>query len=35
MTGKSRPHGSPVAGLVDAGPDEPMQAPMTFVQITK
>jgi hypothetical protein len=35
MTGKSRPHGSPVAGLVEAGPELPMQAPMTFGQITK
>ena len=35
MTGKSSPQGLPVCGLVDAGPDEPMQAPMTFGQITK
>ena len=35
MTGKSNPHGMPVAGLVDAGPDEPMQPPTTLGQITK
>ena len=34
-TGKSSPHGMPVAGLVDAGPVVPMQPPSTFGQITK
>ena len=35
MTGNSRPHGSPVFGLVEAGPLEPMQAPSTFGQMMK
>ena len=35
MTGKSRPQGMPVCGLVEAGPVVPMQAPTTFGQITK
>jgi hypothetical protein len=35
MTGKSRPQGWPVLGLVEAGPEVPMQAPITFAQMTK
>ncbi len=35
MTGKSSPHGIPVAALVEAGPELPMQPPTTFGQITK
>ena len=35
MTGKSSPHNLPVAGLVDAGPVEPMQPPITFEQMMK
>ena len=35
ITGKSSPHGWPVLGLVEAGPDEPMQPPSTFEQMTK
>jgi hypothetical protein len=35
MTGKSRPHGLPVFGLVEAGPVEPMQPPITFGQMMK
>ena len=35
ITGKSRPHGSPVSGLISAGPVEPMQPPSTLAQITK
>jgi hypothetical protein len=35
MTGKSRPHGAPVDGLVEAGPLLPMQPAITFGQITK
>jgi hypothetical protein len=35
ITGKSNPHGMPVAGLVEAGPDEPMQPPTTLGQMTK
>ena len=35
MTGKSRPHGLPVCGLVEAGPVEPMQPPITLGQMTK
>ena len=34
-TGKSTPQGAPVAGLVEAGPVEPMQLPITLGQITK
>ena len=32
MIGKSSPHNLPVAGLVDAGPVEPIQPPITFEQ---
>ena len=35
MIGKSSPHNLPVAGLVEAGPVEPRQPPITFEQITK
>ncbi len=35
MTGNFAPYGFPVAGLVDAGPVEPLHPPMTFEQITK
>ena len=35
MTGKSRPQGLPVAGLMLAGPVEPMQPPSTLGQMTK
>jgi hypothetical protein len=35
MTGKIRPQGLPVAGLVEAGPVVPMQPPSTLAQITK
>ena len=35
MTGKAMPQGRPVAGLMLAGPDDPMQLPMTFEQMTK
>ena len=35
MIGKSRPHGLPVAGLVEAGPVEPMQPPITLAQMMK
>jgi hypothetical protein len=35
MTGKSSPHTLPVAGLVEAGPVEPMQPPMTLEQMMK
>ena len=35
MTGNSSPQGLPVRGSVDAGPVEPMHAPITFGQITK
>src|SRR5262249_47298627 len=35
MTGKSRPQGMLVAGLVEAGPEVPMQPPTTFGQMTK
>ena len=35
ITGKSRPHGSPVVGLMLAGPVEPMQPPSTLGQTTK
>ena len=33
--GKSSPHTLPVAGLVEAGPVEPMQPPITFAQMMK
>ena len=35
MIGKSSPHGLPVAGLVEAGPVDPMQPPITFEQMMK
>ena len=35
MTGKSSPHSLPVAGLVEAGPVEPMQPPITLLQMMK
>ncbi len=35
MTGKSSPQILPVAGLVEAGPVEPMQPPSTFEQMMK
>ena len=35
MTGKSRPQGLPVSGLMLAGPVEPMQPPSTLGQMTK
>ena len=35
MIGKSSPHTLPVAGLVEAGPVEPMQPPITFEQMMK
>ena len=35
MIGKSSPHNLPVAGLVDAGPVEPMQPPITLAQMMK
>ncbi len=35
MTGKRIAHGRPVAGSIVAGPDDPMQLPMTLVQMTK
>ncbi len=35
MTGKAIPHGAPVAGLIVAGPDEPMQLPSTLAQTMK
>ena len=35
MTGKLIPHGTPVAGLTVAGPDDPMQLPKTFEQMMK
>jgi len=35
MTGKSRPQGMPVRGLIEAGPVEPMQPPTTFGEMTK
>jgi len=35
MIGKSSPHNLPVAGLIEAGPVEPMQPPITFEQMTK
>ena len=35
MIGKSSPHNLPVAGLVEAGPVEPMQPPITFEQMMK
>src|SRR5690348_7709847 len=33
-SGKSSRHGSPVAGLIDAGPLDPLQLPSEFTQIT-
>jgi len=35
MTGKLIAQGWPVAGLTDAGPDEPMQLPSTLAQTMK
>ena len=35
MTGKSRPHTLPVAGLIEAGPVEPIQPPITLEQMMK
>src|ERR1700721_346195 len=35
MTGKSSPHNLPGAGLVEAGPVEPMHPPMPFEQMMK
>ena len=35
MIGKSSPHTLPVAGLVEAGPVDPMQPPITFEQMMK
>ena len=35
ITGKSSAQGSPVAGLTDFGPVEPMQPPSTLTQMTK
>ncbi len=35
MTGKSSPHTLPVAGLIEAGPVDPMQPPMTLAQMMK
>src|SRR5579872_330370 len=34
-TGKSSPHGLPVEGLIEAGPVDPMHAPITFEQMMK
>ena len=34
-TGKSRPQGLPVSALIEDGPLEPMQLPITFGQMTK
>ncbi|MGY3455607.1 hypothetical protein ACVWW5_001057 [Bradyrhizobium sp. LM3.4] len=35
MTGNSRPQTLPVAGLIEAGPVEPMQPPITLEQMMK
>jgi hypothetical protein len=35
IIGKSSPHNLPVAGLVDAGPVDPMQPPITLGQMMK
>ena len=35
MTGKPRPQGRPVAGLISRGPVVPMQPPSTLVQMMK
>src|SRR5258708_27191649 len=35
MIGKSNPHTLPVEGLVDAGPVDPMQPPITLGQMIK
>jgi hypothetical protein len=35
MSGKSSPQALPVAGLVEAGPVDPMQPPITFAQMMK
>ena len=35
MTGKLIAQGAPVAGLIVAGPDEPVQPPRTFAQMMK
>jgi hypothetical protein len=35
ITGKARPQGAPVAGLIEAGPVEPMQPPSTLLQTMK
>ena len=35
MTGKPRPQGSPVRGLMSRGPVVPMQPPSTLAQMTK
>ena len=34
-TGKLSPNGLPVCGLIDIGPVEPLQPPITLEQITK
>ncbi len=34
-SGKSSPQAFPVAGLTEAGPEEPRQPPITFEQMTK
>src|SRR5512136_3183430 len=34
-TGKLSPNGLPVCGLIDIGPVDPLQPPMTLEQITK
>jgi hypothetical protein len=34
-SGKARPYGSPVAGLIDDGPVVPWQPPRRFGQMTK
>ncbi len=33
-SGKSSPYGSPVAGLIELGPDVPLQPPSRFAQMT-
>ncbi len=35
ITGKARPHGLPVAGLIEDGPVVPMQPPTTLEQMMK
>ncbi len=35
MTGKDRPHGRPVAGLISLGPLVPIQPPRTFTEMMK